>query len=241
MKITYLSEIINALESLGGCGSLKEINHYIESHNILPDIKSNKNWKDNVRATIQRHCSETGSYRGAEDIFYSVYGLGEGYWGLKSMKYTNLKQFINPIDERLENLVYSDTSISVTEKEMIIQARIGQGIFRENIIKKYTKCIITGITDKRLLVASHIKPWRSSNNIERLSSENGLLLSPLYDKLFDIGLISFDKNMKIIISQDLSKNNINKLYIDKNITYIKSPSTELKHNMEYHRELIFKG
>lgn len=240
MEITYLSEIINALGALDGCGSLREINYYIESNNILPAIKSNRNWKDNVRATIQRHCSETKSYRGADDIFYSVYGLGEGYWGLKSMKYKNDNQMIIPIEKRLEDLVCSDTSISLTEKEMIIQSRVGQGIFRENIIKKYDKCIITGIADKRLLVASHIKPWRSSNNIERLSSENGLLLSPLYDKLFDIGLISFDRNMRIIVSNDLSEDDISKVYIDRDMEYIKSPSIELQYNMEYHRDMIFR-
>lgn len=240
MKITYLSEIKKALEALDGCGSLKEINDYIESQNILPSIKTNQNWKDNVRATIQRHCSETKSYNGSEDIFYSVYGLGEGYWGLKSMKNVNLSRSITPIEKRLETVVYNDNKISLTEKEMIVKSRVGQGIFREKIIKKYDKCIITGITDKRLLLASHIKPWRSSNNIERLSTENGLLLSPLYDKLFDIGLISFDKNMKIIISNDLSQDNINKLHIDKTVNYIKSPSIELKQNMEYHRDVIFR-
>lgn len=240
MKITYLSEIVKALETLGGCGSLKEINDCIEIRNILSAIKTNKNWKDNVRATIQRHCSETGSYRGSKDIFYSVYGLGEGYWGLKSMQYINLHQSITPIEKRLEKLVYNDTGIPATEKEMIIKSRVGQGIFRERLIKKYEKCIITGITDKRLLMASHIKPWRSSNNIERLSPENGLLLSPLYDKLFDIGLISFDKNMKIIISNDLSKDDISKLYIDNTVSYIHAPSIELQYNMEYHREMIFR-
>lgn len=239
MKITYLSEIIKALKSLGGCASLKEINDYIEEEKNLPAVKTNRNWKDNVRATIQRHCSETKSYSGAEDVFYSVYGLGEGYWGLKSMKHINLSQAITPIEERLENLVYSDSDISITEKEMIIKSRVGQGIFREKLIKKYDKCIITGITDKRLLLASHIKPWRSSNNIERLSSENGLLLSPLYDKLFDIGLISFDNNMKIIISNDLKPNNISKLYIDKTVSYIKNPTIELQRNMEFHRDVIF--
>ena len=240
MTITYLSEIIYALEQLNGCGSLQEINEFIEKRNLLPAIHTNKHWKDNIRATIQRHCSETVSYRGSSDIFYSVYGLGEGYWGLNSMKESTLNQSILPIEQRIEKAILDDKKIQDTEKEMLVKARIGQGDFRKKLINKYNKCIITGITDRRLLLASHIKPWRSANNIERLSEENGLLLSPLYDKLFDIGLITFDKNMKIIISSQINKNDISKLYLDTNFSYIKSPSNDLKVNMEYHRDIIFR-
>lgn len=239
MKITYLSEIVNALEALGGCGSLKEIYDYMEAHNNVPGIKTNRNWKDNVRATIQRHCAETGSYRGAANIFYSVYGLREGFWGLNAKK-QNHNPMTTPIEERLEKSISDDKTIPQTEKEMLIKARIGQGYFRENLIKKYGKCIITGIEDKRLLLASHIKPWRSSTNAERLSSENGLLLSPLYDKLFDIGLISFDKDMRVLISNELRQEDICKLHLDRAVRYIQSPSAALQRNMEYHRDVIFR-
>lgn len=61
-------------------GSLNEIYDVIEKEGQLSYIFSNPNWKDNVRATIQRHCIQTKSYRGSEDLFRSVYGLGEGYW-----------------------------------------------------------------------------------------------------------------------------------------------------------------
>ena len=99
---------------------------------------------------------------------------------------------------------------------MLIKARTGQGVFRERIIEKYHKCIITGISDTRLLIASHIHPWRSANNEDRLSSENGLLLSPLYDKLFDIGLISFSKEMRIIISNEMRTEDVDRIRINTN-------------------------
>lgn len=237
-RITYLSEIILSIQKLNGMGSLKEINNLIKKRDMLPAIHSNPNWKDNVRATIQRHCSATKSYNGGNDLFYSVYGLGEGYWGLKETQCQT--EIENPIIMRqVDNI--KELDIDKTEKEMLIKARIGQGCFRDSIIDKYGSCIITGIDDKRLLIASHIKPWRSADNYERLSSENGLLLSPLYDKLFDIGLISFSKEMKIILSKDLSSYNIAMLKIDKEKIYIKNPSTELIHNMEYHRDVIFKS
>lgn len=89
-------------------------------------------------------------------------------------------------------------------------------------------------------MASHIKPWRSSNNQERLSPENGLLLSPIYDKLFDIGLITFDNDFKIIISPKLSEDNIARIQIETEKVYIDNPSDEMLKNMHYHRTNIFK-
>ena len=237
-KITYLSEIVNALENLGGSASLKDINSYIKTKGVLPAIRTNQNWERNVSAVIQRHCNQTKSYNGGKNIFYSVYGLGEGFWGL--VDYSDISLLRSNIENNICNEIENNKFLEVTEKKMLIKARVGQGLFRELLIQKYNKCIITGITDERLLIASHIKPWRSSNNAERLSSENGLLLSPLYDKLFDIGLISFDKNMRIIVSNDLKKDDIGKLHIDGNINYIKFPSIELQSNMEYHRDVIFK-
>ena len=79
-KSEYADEIEAALKELNGSGSLKEIYDIIEKRDKLPSIHTNANWKDNVRATLQRHSNST-SY-GKKDIFYSVYGLGEGYWGL---------------------------------------------------------------------------------------------------------------------------------------------------------------
>lgn len=236
-KTTYLSSIISALNKLNGMGSLNEIYEAIEEEGKLNFIYSNPNWKDNVRATIQRHCSQTKSYRGSEDFFCSVYGLGEGYWKLKNYKSSEVD---NPIIDRQLTII-TDLDITTTEKEMLIKSRIGQGIFRDRIIEKYQHCIITGIDDSRLLLASHIKPWRSASNYERLSSENGLLLSPLYDRLFDIGLITFDDNMKILISNKLSSENVSKINIDINKIYVSNPSNEMIVNMRYHRQNIFVG
>ena len=237
--ITYLSEIVSALEQLGGSGTLKEINEIIENKNLLPAIRTNSNWKDNVRATIQRHCKGTKSYRGATDLFYSVYGLGEGFWGLKD--YISDETAEVTIENRICNQIRENANLRSTEKEMLIKARTGQGVFRERLIEKYHKCIITGISDTRLLIASHIHPWRSANNEDRLSSENGLLLSPLYDKLFDIGLISFSKEMRIIISNGMRTEDVDRIRINTNQIYIHSPSQELKRHMEYHRDTIFRN
>ena len=236
---SYIDEIIAALEELGGTASLKEITDKIEQNGRLTYIQTNPNWKDNVRATIQRHCSATRSYRGAEDVFYSVYGLGEGYWGLNSFRNILQAGNIIPIEQRQIDAVSSNEALTATQRETIILARIGQGKFRQKIIDKYQKCIITGISDQRLLLASHIKPWRSADNSERISSENGLLLSPLYDKLFDKGLITFRENGTIVVSESLSSDDINLISIDRQTVYLRDMSYELKKNMQYHNDMIF--
>ena len=239
LDTSYLAEIIRALKQLGGAGSLKEINSVIKQNGTMPYIKSNHNWERNVSATIQRHCKSTRSYKGAEDIFYSVYGLGEGFWGLREQKESISISVVNPIEQRQIDSVVNNSLLSSTEKEAIILSRRGQGEFRRKIIQRYKTCIITGISDTRLLVASHIKPWRNATNSERLSSENGFLLSPLYDKLFDLGLITFKANGNIVISPQLLDNDKKLINIDEHRSYVKVLSKELKENIEYHNDVIF--
>lgn len=238
-NITYLSEIISALEYYDGMASLKEINEYIERKDILPNIHTNANWTRNVSAVIQRHCSRTKSYAGGADLFYSVYGIGEGFWGLNSMQ-NNSEKETSPIIKRKIAEVEKDVAMDCTVKEAVIKARLGQGLFRKRMFEKYNgRCVVTGIDDANLLIASHIKPWRSANNNERISCENGLLLSPLYDRMFDLGLITFDCDMQIVVSSKLSDKNINLINIDCNTVFIHSPSKEFCENMEFHRKNIF--
>ena len=91
-----------------------------------------------------------------------------------------------------------------TERKGLVTSRVGQGFYRQELIKKFdNKCAVTGINLEEILIASHIIPWRHSNDEERLDIENGILLSPLYDSLFDKNLISFQDNGDIIISKQI--------------------------------------
>ena len=91
-----------------------------------------------------------------------------------------------------------------TERKGLVTSRVGQGFYRQELIKKFdNKCAVTGINLEEILIASHIIPWRHSNDEERLDVENGILLSPLYDALFDKNLISFQDNGDIIISKQI--------------------------------------
>ncbi|RKG69785.1 HNH endonuclease [Corallococcus sp. CA054B] len=94
------------------------------------------------------------------------------------------------------------SDISATEKARLIKARHGQGIFRKRVFRVESACRLTGITDERFLVASHIKPWAISNNDERLDGHNGLLLAPHVDRLFDRGFITFNQEGGVIVSLD---------------------------------------
>ena len=146
------------------------------------------------------------------------------------------------LDTSYEKFIGESAKITKTEREAVINARIGQGIFREQLIKKYGgRCIVTGIDDRRILLASHIRPWAVSSNEQRLSSENGLLLSPLYDKLFDVGLITFSDDGQIVCSKELENKNIDLLKIDRNKKYDLKISSAFVENLKYHQNAVFLG
>lgn len=95
---------------------------------------------------------------------------------------------------------------TTTERKGLVTSRVGQGWYRSKLIEKFKgACAVTKSRLEEVLVASHIVPWRESNENERLDPENGILLSPVYDALFDKHLISFDSKGKIIISTKLNK------------------------------------
>ncbi len=89
-----------------------------------------------------------------------------------------------------------------TTAERLIHARVGQGLFRQNVLALYPQCPVTGVSMPELLRASHIKPWRDSSDEERLDPYNGLMLAPHVDVLFDKGYISFTDEGNIIIKDD---------------------------------------
>jgi hypothetical protein len=120
--------------------------------------------------------------------------------------------------------------IPETTKKVLVDARVGQGKFKNSVIEAWggdRVCILTGIKVPELLIASHIKSWKDSDDIERLDGANGLLLSANIDKLFDRHLITFKKNheghYQIVLSNilngsDLSSLNISTVMIlEKNI------------------------
>lgn len=85
----------------------------------------------------------------------------------------------------------------------VIKQRVNQDVFRSMVLNNYGfRCAITGLSISSLLIASHIIPWADSE-VERLNPENGICLSPLYDKAFDSGLMGIMPNYEIVLSKEL--------------------------------------
>ncbi|MBA3285122.1 MAG: HNH endonuclease, partial [Nitrosopumilus sp.] len=126
--------------------------------------------------------------------------------------------------------------ISEIEKEQIVKSRVGQFLFRKNVEQIETECRLTNVKNKRFLIASHIKPWKEcESDEEKLDGNNGLLLSPHVDKLFDKGWISFTDEGKILCANDEIKE-IMKLW---NLNFDKSVggfNDEQKKYLDYHRK-----
>ena len=124
----------------------------------------------------------------------------------------------------------------------IRNARNGQGKYREQLLNECPYCPITMINDERLLIASHIKPWAASDDKEKIDPKNGYMLSPLYDKLFDRGFITFTDDRHMIVSEWISPQNCKRMNL-KNNTFIQALPMDNK-RMEYlkfHRSSVFHG
>lgn len=106
-------------------------------------------------------------------------------------------------NQRAQEGIQGRTDIGEPVKQQLIQARRGQGKFKENVCLNETCCRLTGVTDLSYLIASHIKPWRDCTDEEKLHGCNGLLLSPHVDRLFDRGLISFADDGTVLKSKSL--------------------------------------
>lgn len=134
--------------------------------------------------------------------------------------------------------VENDNNIKATEKDSIVKSRIGQGIFRNELIEYWHGCAISQCPFTWMLIASHIKPWRDADNQERLDTYNGLLLLSNYDKLFDLGYISFTQMGKIMYSRLLDKFDREAIGLTSDLHLVKLENQHLKY-LKYHNENCF--
>jgi hypothetical protein len=224
-NITYSEAIEMVMNDNGGFAPLKYIYENIEKYRK----KTGKTPDNTIQERVQRDDRFTR-------IALGVYGLTEF---LENIEEYDLGFFTIKKD----NIVFrKKKQIGITERTVKQKVRVGQNSFRKKLLEELKMCPITKIDDKKLLIASHIKPWVHSNNEERLNPNNGFLLSPLYDKLFDkgIGLITFTLEKEILISKRLSIENKARLSVD-NMDYIADlPINGREEFLEYHRKYIFQ-
>ena len=158
------------------------------------------------------------------DPYHQQRGIG-GLPGGKKQVEPIWKEFINNKDELLfesERILAEKETISIEDKfsEALkgtehlkgeyklreVKTRVNQNVFRQIVLANYDyKCAITGINIPDLLLASHIVPW-SKNEQERLNPENGICLSPLFDRAYDKGYIGINEKFEILLCTELQKN-----------------------------------
>ena len=128
--------------------------------------------------------------------------------------------------------------IPVTYRQALVKARIGQGIFRDDVLRMWSyQCAVTGCGIQEALRASHIKPWSESTDRERLDPFNGLPLLATLDALFDKHLIAFDPEGKMLISAELSKPERD-LLLPRQRRLLRTPKPQTARFLKEHAKLL---
>jgi hypothetical protein len=142
-------------------------------------------------------------------------------------------------ERKLEDEVTADARIPATTRETIVQARRGQGLFRDRVATIEKRCRVTGVENPVHLIASHCKPWRDATNEERLDGENGLLLTPSIDHLFDRGFIGFEDGGRLIVSPVAHRPSLLRMGIDAaGAVNVGSFTSGQKRFLDFHRTSV---
>jgi len=132
--------------------------------------------------------------------------------------------------------------VGATSARRETEVRTKQRLFRERLIGVEKGCRLTGIEDLRFLRASHIKPWADSTDSERVDGENGLLLAPHADLLFDRGWISFSSSGRLLISRSLPSDVQVRLGLSLDDSFEPGAFSHKQLNfLEFHRDVVFSG
>jgi putative restriction endonuclease len=151
------------------------------------------------------------------------------------------------IEDKFSDVLKGVEHLKGEYKVREVKTRVNQNVFRQIVIANYSgKCAISGIDIPDLLVASHIIPW-SKNEEERLNPENGICLSPLYDRAYDKGYIAINEKLEILLSNDLKKKSKEE-YHEKYFSSLAGSKIILpkkyypkKDFLQFHLDKIFKG
>jgi HNH endonuclease len=144
-------------------------------------------------------------------------------------------------ERRVEVAITADVAIRETERVALVQSRRGQGLFRDNVRSVERACRITRVERMEHLIASHVQPWRDSNNEQRLDDENGLLLTPTVDHLFDKGFISFEDSGQLIVSPVADQKSLKRMGIEpEGPVNVGAFSEGQRRYLEFHRENVLR-
>lgn len=164
-------------------------------------------------ASLDPSITSTGrsGLKGSSRLDREIWDEFHADWEGLAVECEHLRQFLmreHSILERDEDVAADFPEISDFTGEtrtVLVQQRVKQQFFRRAVLSSYRgRCCISGLSDQRLLVASHIVPWRSDKS-NRLNPSNGLCLSAIHDKAFDHGLISLSDDLRVLVSTELLK------------------------------------
>lgn len=143
-------------------------------------------------------------------------------------------------EDKQQRSIETSGDIAETTRMALVQARVGQGKFKQLVSNYERSCRITKVDNPTHPIASHIKPWRESNNEERLSGGNGLLLTPSIDHLFDRGFISFEDNGELITSPVADMRSLERMGV--RAANVGGFNMDQRHFLDYHRkEILLKS
>ena len=171
--------------------------------------------------------------------------LGEFYLRLGGLTREEVTSMAR-VDPSVESVIseaeeaLSNPALAMTERHVLARARLGQGRFKEAVRRFEPACRLTGVADSRYLIASHMKPWSTSDNRERLDGHNGLLLSPHVDNLFDRGLITFATSGKVAVSPNLNPEISSRWKLDFDQRGRRFTKGQIPY-LEYHQDVIFQS
>ena len=152
----------------------------------------------------------------------------------------------NPVQERWERRIVQDiralAALPATEREQIIDARVGQGRFRGLVLAHEHCCRVTRVDRPEHLIASHIRPWRHADNRQRLDPENGFMLTPNVDHLFDRGFITFSRKGKLVFSPAVDRESVLRMGFDPDAQVdVGGFSRQQREYLEFHQDEVFLG
>lgn len=160
-------------------------------------------------------------YRVAEELAFTP-ALGLAQW-----------------EEHAMQEVRDSVALTDTNRLAVVMARQGQGIFKQRVMRLERACRVTGVNKDEHLRASHCKPWRDSTNDERLDGENGLLLTPNIDHLFDRSFIGFEDNGNLIVSPVAHSESLYRMGLPSIVpTNVGRFSSGQRSYLEFHRENV---
>ncbi|CAA6820738.1 MAG: putative type II restriction endonuclease [uncultured Sulfurovum sp.] len=220
-KITQLSELIEF--EIKEQSQISGPRIYVKSTDRAYKIIRELSLPNITYITIVKLVNQKG------ELFY-YFKLFADYFGNIEHPYT-----IEQEEKEIAKLEKNEDGLTLTK------ARKGQGKYRQGLLNLCPYCPITMVSDDRLLIASHIKPWAKSNDIEKIDPMNGFMFTPTFDYLFDRGFMTFTEDKRTKLSPFLSKMTYSKLGISDNKIINQLVLEGREKYMEYHRKEIFQG